>query len=349
MNTMELLAEQLDIAPGDLDDSGQHVPYQEPVFEPVYTQEELALPHPPLDSLVTSPEQIETSTDDTGAELAGIAPPNNAHRASWMGTYRTVANLKIENMILPGTHNSGCDKQAPSSPSSETCQDYSPHVQLQYGIRALDLRVQFYSGYAKGDPRRFSIFHMTSNGRTVQGDIIGAVNNLHREHAREIVILDFHEFKNFTTAAHQELGAIIKTAFGSRLIDPSDKDLLAHQLWSRNKNTVIAYKSSDRDRSFWPGVNQRWIGKNTPSNNELRDFVRNVGYESKPAGELRAVQAAKYSMPFFVPKDITKETMTWFAAGDVNHPIMKHYIINTDWSLRNRLVDNCIYANQFRK
>jgi hypothetical protein len=345
---MELLSEQLDVMPGDLDESGQLAPYQEPVFETVYSEEELAQPHPPLESLVTFPEQGEASEDGFGTAQSGIAPPNNAHRASWMGTYQTVADLKIEDMILPGTHNSGFDKQAPRSPASETCQDVSPHVQLQYGIRALDLRVQFFSGYAKGDARRFSIFHMGTSGRTVQGDIIAAVNNLHRQFGTELVILDFHEFKNFTTAAHQELGAIIKTAFGSRLIEPSDKNLLAYQLWSRGKNIVIAYKSSDRDRLFWPGVNQRWIGSNTPSNNALRDFVSNVGKEVKPAGELRAIQAAKYSMPFFTPKDMSKETMSWFAAGSTSHPIMKHYIINTDWSLRNRLVDNCIYANQFR-
>ncbi len=40
--------------------------------------------------------------------------------------------------------------------------------------------------------------------------------------------------------------------------------------------------------------------------------------------------------------------MSWFAAGEYNSPIMKFYIINTDWSLRCRHIDNCIHANSFR-
>ncbi|KRA86471.1 hypothetical protein ASD91_18890 [Pseudomonas sp. Root68] len=54
------------------------------------------------------------------------------------------------------------------------------------------------------------------------------------------------------------------------------------------------------------------------------------------------------TFPFDGAKDISGSLMSWFAAGSASHPIMKYYIINCDWSLRHRLVDNIIFSNQFR-
>ena len=265
-----------------------------------------------------------------------------------MGTYQTVKNSKIQDTILPGTHNSGYDKQAQYQSTAETCQDVSPHVQLQSGIRALDIRVQFYFGYGYSDPRTFQIFHGGNSGRTIVGDIIPAAINLYSAADKEIVILDFHEFKNFTDAAHHELARVLKAWFGDKIISPAYNNLIVGQLWDLRKNVVIAYNAGPRDALFWNGVNQRWIGKNTPSSGELKAFVDKVGAETKPANELRSIQAAKYVLPFYVPDDMSGDVMSWFSSSDANSPIQKYYIVNTDWSLRHRFVDNCIHANQFR-
>jgi hypothetical protein len=363
MIDLKALAVKRDINPDDLDHQGNVKPYIAPVFESVYTEDELAARPLSLPELLAQhpveplPESAIEGNGEIGLHSGwcpggsvknGICQPfNNAERRRWMGTYQTVRNLTIKDTILPGTHNSGSDKQASRAPSSETCQDVSPNTQLQSGIRVLDIRTQFFSGYASGDPRRFQIFHKGNSGRTIEGDIIQAAINLYTGGPQEIVILDFHEFKNFTEAAHRELADVIKRRMGTRLVVPGLQDFCISQLWRLKKNAVIAYNASSRDSAFWKGVNQRWIGKNTPSNDELRNFVSAVGREPKPENELRAVQAAKYSLPFFVPKDMSPEVMRWFAAGG-SGPIMNHYIINTDWSLRTRHVDNCIYANQFR-
>lgn len=353
-----LLADKLGVRPEDLNDDGSIKPYELPVFEDIYSADELAQGAPPLaDILAGDPVSMDQNPDHEisagfcpgGSWSGGICTPfNNAARSSWMGTYQTVAGLRIQDAIIPGTHQSGFDKQAPYVNSMETCQDVSPHAQLHAGIRALDIRVQFYSGYPSGDPRRFSIFHDKNSGRTVEGDIVQAVINLHSAASQEIVILDFHQFKNFTEVAHKELTGILKRRFGQKIISPSLSELVIGQLWWLKKNVVIAYNATPRDTRFWAGVNQRWIGSNTPSSSELKRFIDRVAQETKPRGELRSIQAAKYVWPFHVPDDMSSNVMSWFAAGDSNSPIMKFYIINTDWSLRHRFVDNCIYANQFR-
>ncbi len=145
-----------------------------------------------------------------GGVSGGICRPfNNEDRSTWQTTYDGGRTLRIMDCILPGTHNSGFDKEASYQNSWETCQDVSPWRQLMTGIRVLDLRVEFKAN-ASG-AQRFSIFHKLNSGRTVDGDIIQAVINFRTEPStagnprREIIILDFHEFKNFTDAAHKEL------------------------------------------------------------------------------------------------------------------------------------------------
>lgn len=289
-----------------------------------------------------------------GSWSGGICQPFNNNRTHWMSTYGGVRNLPIHLAILPGTHNSGFDYEAKQTPSMEVCQDVSPHKQLNAGIRVLDIRVEHYFGLPAGDPRRFMIFHSTNNGRTIKEDIIKGVRDFHYgpgwDRRKEIVILDFHQFKGFTPAAHAELAALLKSSFGDSIISPTYKELSISQIWALPgfKNVVIAYNSGNRDSSFWPGVNQRWIGTNTPSDSELKAFIDRVGNEVKPTGELRSIQAARMVLPFFVPKDISTSIMNWFAAGSASHPIMKYFIINSDFSLRHRLVDNVIYSNQFR-
>lgn len=289
-----------------------------------------------------------TSWCPGGSASGGICtPPNNVYRSTWMERYRACRMLPIGEALLPGSHQSAFDKEAPNTPSMETCQDVSIYRQLTQGIRVLDLRVQFFSG-ASGR-NRFAIFHATTNGRYVETDILDELLRYRRNESahKEILILDFHELKNFTPAAHAELAEVIKRKLGDSIIPPSCQDAAILQLWTMGRSTVVAYNATS-DGLFWRGVNQRWIGSNTPTKNELDKFIKKVGAEAKPFGQLRAVQAAYYSLPFFVPKDLSQDLMNWFAVTDQGGPIAGHYIINSDWSLRQRLIDNIIHANGIR-
>lgn len=345
------LAEQMGVHPADLDEHGALKPYVAPELAPYppaeypdteqFTHSEPA----PGDEPLSTPR---VGWCPSGGVSGGICSPFNNVRPNWMGYYNgATANLRVDELVLPGTHNSGSDKQAPYSNSYDTCQDVSPHTQLQTGIRALDLRVKFYWGYPAGDWRRFTIYHSLDSGRNVRGDILQAAMNLYNAYPQEVIILDFHEFRDFTDAAHRELATVIKTTFGDKLIEPKWKSLVLRQLWALQKNVVIAYDDNRRDPQFWPGVNQRWIGKNRPSSDELKEFIDEVASETKPTYELRAIQAHKYTK-VGQPDDMSSDVMNWFSADNANSPIQKFYIINTDWSLRHRHIDNCIHANSFR-
>ncbi|SFB48326.1 hypothetical protein SAMN03159488_04265 [Pseudomonas sp. NFIX10] len=345
------LAEQMGVHPDDLDEHGVLKPYVAPELAPYPPAEYPDTEQPTRCDPAPGDEPLSTPRVGwcpSGSINSGICTPFNNVRPNWMGYYPSAtASLRIDEMILPGTHNSAMDKQAPYSNSYETCQDVSPHSQLQTGIRVLDLRVEFFFGYDVGDAKRFMIYHSLNSRRTIEGDCLQAAINLYTAYGNEVVILDFHQFKNFTDAAHRELATIIKNRLGSRLIEPKWNVLSLRQLWALQKNVVIAYNHSQRDPLFWPGVNHRWIQKDTPSSSELKSFIDQVGNEIKPEYELRSIQAHKYTK-VGQPDDMSPDVMNWFAAGADDSPIMKFYIINTDWSLRHRHIDNCIHANSFR-
>ncbi|KAH6931221.1 hypothetical protein HPB50_022955 [Hyalomma asiaticum] len=74
--------------------------------------------------------------------------------------YQALSSLTLLDMLIPGTHDSGMYDQGPALPHEVYLytQDQTIKQQLAYGIRALDLRVQ----YSK---RQFFIPHDRWRGR----------------------------------------------------------------------------------------------------------------------------------------------------------------------------------------
>ena len=292
-----------------------------------------------------------------GGVSGGVCRPfTNEDRSTWQTTYHGGRTLRIMDTILPGTHDSGMDKDASYTNSYETCQDISPHHQLMNGIRVLDLRVEFKENAPINSHSRFSIYHDLNSGRTVGYDILEGVK-MFRNHKpangnpkKEIVILDFHQFKNFTDAAHKELHALIKNSLGAAIIPRWMNALTIEQIWNHGDyGVVIAYEDDRRDPLFWDGVKQKWIGENFPSTDKLKEFMDGIATYPKPYDELWSIQCAKYNkIPIATPDDFSDKIREWFYSEDQGSYIQKFYIINTDWSLRQRLVDNCIHANRIR-
>ena len=281
----------------------------------------------------------------------------NTGHLNWMADTPHIHALRIDELILPGTHNSGSDKQSPNfGVPQEFAQDESPLEQLRRGIRVLDLRVAFYKSYPVGDPRRFQLFHLTSSGRTVAVDIVEAVHTFlselehSTEAAREIVILDFHQLQDFTDQAHDELQAMVFNVLGDRIIPYALNGCTLEQLWNRHpgKNVVIAYNAQEAVIDAWVSVSQRWPGEILFNTNTLKNFADQVAKETKPALRLHAIQCAKYSLPLHAPTDLSHKVDQWFESVDENSYIQNFYIINTDWTSRSQLVANCRHANAIR-
>ncbi|MBP2168474.1 hypothetical protein J2125_001666 [Erwinia toletana] len=280
----------------------------------------------------------------------GVCSPNNV-RHNWMERYSGLSRLRIQDLLLPGSHNSGSDKQAPYTSSNTTCQDLAPYRQLYWGIRVLDIRARFYSGYPAGDPRRFIIHHGDiTSGRTIKTDILDAINAFLFNYPLEIIILNFHNLSNFTDSAYAELASLIKQTLGEGRIIPSGMaNLRIRDIWATPRRVVIAWGDRHRDTMFWNDVNRLWHGNNLITTAALKRWMDGLpGREQKPDWELRAVQCAKYVLPFHVPDDFSSKIREWFYSTDQNSYIQRFNIINTDWSLRQRLVDNCIHGNYFR-
>lgn len=275
----------------------------------------------------------------------------------WMAHTPNLDHLRIDELILPGTHNSGSDKQSPNtSVPMEYAQDVSPLEQLRNGVRVLDLRIRFYDTFPEGSPERFQLFHLTSSGRTVAVDIVQGVMEFCEElerpgdPAREIVILDAHQFERFTDAAYAELQALLRNGIGARVLPYGAVGATLAQIWHYHprQNVILAYNHSSAGEDFWFGVEQRWPGENLFNTNTLKAFVDEVAHEYKPDHTLQAVQCAKYSLPFHSPTDLSEKVDQWFASVDENSYIQNFFIINTDWTLRSNLIANCRHANEIR-
>ena len=268
----------------------------------------------------------------------------------WISKTPEIQHLRIQDLILPGTHNSGVDLQAFYTSTYGTCQDYSPFNQLIRGVRVLDLRVEF-DPKANTQQERFQLVHHIRSGRNIKRDILDQVNRFHqRTGGKELVILDFHTFDHFTPAAEAELQALIKSTLGAHtLIAPYYSPFTLKQIQTIGPmNTVIAYNRGARDHLFWGGVNQRWKGDFSPSTRELKTFMDAVALETKPQGQLRSIQCAKYNKPIPSPDDFSDKISEWFASKDLHSYIQKFWIINTDWTTRSYIVGNCRHANRVK-
>ncbi|WP_248917965.1 hypothetical protein [Pseudomonas entomophila] len=274
------------------------------------------------------------------------------NKEHWMGAYPELGRLRIDQLILPGTHDSGMDKQANGlSLPNEITQDVPCIEQIRGGIRVLDLRVRAYPQHAQTSALHFQLFHLNSSGRTIKEDIVDALNGFYEnpDNAKEIVILDFHEFSRFDPDEHRLLQALL-AELGPRMIPYSLHGLTLDELWREHpgRTVVIGYDQGRTPPEYWPSVSHRWIGKNTPSTSTLKVYMDQVAGYGESGLPLTSIQCAKYVWPFFVPDDFHDKIDEWFESRDLNSYIQHFRIINTDWSLRGRIVDNCIHANRLR-
>lgn len=274
------------------------------------------------------------------------------NKQHWMGSLPELGRLRVDQLILPGSHDSGMDKQADNIvPPQEVTQDVSCIEQIRGGIRVLDLRVRANREYTPDSPYRYKLFHMSTSGRTVLGDIVLELNRFYQDpaNAREIVILDFHGFDNFSDQEHAWLLEMLERELGRRIIPWALHALTLDELWNDHpgKTVVIAYNSSARGH-HWRGVEHVWMGENTPSTVELKAFMDEKAKRYKADYTLRSIQCAKYNKVVFTPDDFSDKVDDWFESRDAQSYIQNFHIINTDWSLRSRIVDNCIHACQIR-
>ncbi|KAK8780608.1 hypothetical protein V5799_018051 [Amblyomma americanum] len=278
-------------------------------------------------------------------------------RPRWMRKYRcTLSELTLKDMLIPGTHNSGMYYSGYLHPHElYTYNQYqSISHQLAYGIRCLDLRVQYYYG-------EFYVTHEKQRGPAKIREILTEVVQFVRE-TKELVLLDFHRFtKGFeqeyynVPARHEQLVALIVALLG---------DLLLHRnTWWKHIDDI--FRECDQNNvevgcvmvfynADYTGPHNEYlgtpIGQKWPNAQSNEALLKYLGKEACRYESWRLTSIMAELTPSF-PSLIagTRQASQW-----INHIITEYFrvaynscraIISTDYFLGNGIIDVAIQAN----
>lgn len=272
----------------------------------------------------------------------------------------TLYGLKLTDMLIPGTHNAGMYKAGPMAPHEQLIYDQDQNIwqQLAYGIRGLDLRVQ----YGGGD---YYITHDVIRGKPTVREVLREVRRF-VEHTGEVVLLDFHRFpkgfeqkRKVVTDRHENLVKLIVTELQDVLLKGVDYMKTVGEILGgcrsggRQRGGVLVFYNSRDYRGPYqeylaPGVSQKW--PNAQSKGALMQYL-----ETKAC--YRGVRYMIAIMAELTPKFPKFLISTRKLAKWINHKITEFFrrrqmkysgIIATDYFLGNGITDVAIEANCLR-
>uniref|UniRef100_A0A1A9WZT0 Phosphatidylinositol-specific phospholipase C X domain-containing protein n=1 Tax=Glossina brevipalpis TaxID=37001 RepID=A0A1A9WZT0_9MUSC len=203
---------------------------------------------------------------------------------TWMNDLRAhVGSLRVRDLFMPGTHDSGSYRVNFDPLIKETvvtkyslAQDEDVYSQLMHGIRYLDIRI----GYYRNLVPPFYINH----GITRQMPLIDIINQVKDfvQETNEIVIFGIKEFpigfgRNLTV--HHILVEYLKEHFGDFVVHPSATWRASiNDIWHRKQNIILAYDKASIVMQYphllFGSVEQRWGNVQTWS--ELEIFLKFV-------------------------------------------------------------------------
>lgn len=190
----------------------------------------------------------------------------------WMNELRaTIGDIKIRNLFIPGTHDSGAYKYNFHPKKDENrltkytiTQDDDIRSQLVHGIRYLDLRV----GHYDRQQHEFWIVHSIARFQPLI-EVLAAVKDFVEE-TNEIVIIDFQEFpigfqKN-PERIHQKLVQFINDNLKDVFAAPVGSwDVTLNDIWKQRGRVLIGYDKPgvvfQYSGFLWESVEHQWPNK----------------------------------------------------------------------------------------
>lgn len=186
----------------------------------------------------------------------------------WMNEMRSVVSgLRMRDLFIPGTHDSGSYRPNFSPSRRETIvtkyaltQDEDIRGQLMHGVRYLDIRV----GYYKNTPDLFYVNHGITRQRPLS-EVVDQVMDFVLE-TNEIVIFGVKEFPvgfGKGLGVHRLLVSYLKRRFGQLMVSPQVSwQVFLGDVWKMNQNIFVAYDHGPTlgefsDILFGP-IEQRW-------------------------------------------------------------------------------------------
>ena len=216
---------------------------------------------------------IEPDTSSIVDPIDAIPLPKTFIKNQWMDYYSDIlGRLTLIEMTLPGTHDSGTyhPLNVFGKPWTKT-QDVSLNAQLNRGIRALDLRI----GQKK--PGDYVIVHNIFRTNYTLKEALKEVTDFIDSTSKEIVVLDFHRFKNLGEGSfdYDQLKSQIKSYLSGYYLHVSQgKDKPLKDIWASTgkDRVVVAWNTINPDSYMWPGVAQSWY-QHAKTINELYDDI----------------------------------------------------------------------------
>jgi 1-phosphatidylinositol phosphodiesterase len=265
-------------------------------------------------------------------------------KQNWMRHVLDVHRLKLTEIVWPGAHNAGMDKQAPNYDvvvgNWTTCQNDSFAWQLSNGARAFDIRL----GYTEGADQ--SIFYFHHNGyqsHRVLDELITAASAFLDRHPDEFLVLDFHQLGDGAKPFdYRKFNALLVSRLGQRVIPPTDalKTLgELKQLSTRRRVVLAAPAQPDLDQGyFWPRIPHKWINKRLSDTDDLKTHISRTLEDAPFETFLWALSATSYAF-LGGPQDIKVQINDWF--DPTRDWVTRCSIINTDFFDESEIVRYC--------
>lgn len=265
-------------------------------------------------------------------------------KQNWMRHVLDVHRLKLTEIVWPGAHNAGMDKQAPNYDvvvgNWTTCQNDSFAWQLANGARAFDIRL----GYTEGADQ--SIFYFHHNGyqsHRVLDELITAVSAFLDRHPDEFLVLDFHQLGDGAKPFdYRKFNALLVSRLGHRVIPPTDARKTVGELKrlrTRRRVVLAAPTQPDLDQGyFWPRIPHKWINKRFSDTDDLKTHIAKTLEDAPFETFLWALSATSYAF-LGGPQDIKAQINDWF--DPTRDWVTRCSLINTDFFDESEIVRYC--------
>ena len=176
-----------------------------------------------------------------------------------------INNLNINNIVLPGTHDSGTSSVTSSSPFSPDAadvikkinwmgpgtvaglaktQDKNIKQQLELGVRYFDLRV------APNPNSNNELYFVHSKYGDSVSMTIKDIKSFLEKHDREVIILDFQHFYGMNKDNYQELMTLLRDNLKNYMAPAQKKTLnkkTLKNLCDNNKRVIVIFEDSAYD------------------------------------------------------------------------------------------------------
>jgi 1-phosphatidylinositol phosphodiesterase len=269
----------------------------------------------------------------------------------WMSACLEIERLKLTDIVWPGAHNAGMDKQAPNYEvvigNWTTCQNDSFAWQLSKGARAFDIRL----GYTEGLDQ--SVFYFHHNGlqshRTLD-ELIDAASDFLDRNPDEFIIFDFHQLgdgqKYFD---HKRLSDLLVRRLGQRIIPPGNATKTVAELKGiSTQGRVILAAPAVReldDDFFWPSITHKWSGETFVDTQDLKRHISSTLATVPFTSFLWSLSATSYGF-WGGPQKIKDEINDWF--DTTRDWVTRCSIINLDFFEESNIVRYCRSATSMK-